>query len=1134
MKKNINYILKIFVTLALATSILIPNIQVFAHNIPSGGTSTDLETIRNEYPELVSMIEVEKTRHPNFEFELFNTGIDWNQFINFQYDAGNFNNPRNLIESNNFTRRGLEWLSPERKAETFDKSHLGDNSGRWKAPSIEAIKYYVDPRTYFARDAYFAFARQDNYQTALNKEQVVNTINNALNSNLALKQAFKNQGETIYAVASKLNLHPFSVTTFLIQENGVVGQLDGVTYYNPMNIGATGGSSYENGLKYAKEKGWNTFEKGLEGGAGVIKRYIDRGQVTEHSKKFDYVAGIGWNQYMQNIEAPIQHQSYEKRNFEKIDPGLQNRYVFRIPLFNNMPKYASPIPSPQLAENETIGEITTSVGIKVRILPTVKSEHVTTLPYDSRFILLQYVDAQDTESSIYKWAKIRIGQDIRYMPTGDSEGSWVRMLDKQKTRVKLPSLTNTLVYNGSVQTALLTELDEKYITVTDNKATNAGQYTLKLALKDKEKTVWDDGSIDDKTITWNIAKKTGIMVDIVGNEKTSKYTGNMITLTGYQAASSESIYTENDFVAENIPTISQKEPGIYLMNLTENNFRNTNNNFENVKFNIVADGKLIIQEKQQLTLKVPTVANQLTFTGEEQELLLTNFDESLMSIENNKATNAGLYQAKITLKNTEITKWEDGTKEPKNIAWKIAKKEIVIPEKLEDFKYNSLEQELKFKNLDKNFVNVTNNKYTEIGTYTAILSLKDTVNTTWIDKTIENKNIVWNINKPKVKIPNIITNYIYDTTLQQLELNNYDELLMTIENDKAKDAGTYKAKVSLKDTTHYVWEDDTTDAKEITWYINKKEGVIVNIIGNSKTEIYDGKEKQIEGYIVNIDDSIYLKDDFKFEGQAIAKGTEIGKYEMNLQAKNFKNLNSNFDRVTFKITNGVLNIKNKEEEVKLVPNPNNKENKTNNNIDTNNNQNTPVNSNNNITRNTQKNNTSIANSTINIQAENNINNTKIEEKVNTYKVLNGENQKFNPLKLQKISFRIDASSEALKKVFLDGAEISKENYEITKETISDKSGSTIITLKDEFARKLSEGTHNLKLEYLEDKTVKIAFIIENKADKNILNAAKSIDNNKNTDNKIKTNSDTVIYIGIGIISIIVLGIGYIIFKKENN
>ena len=85
--------------------------------------------------------------------------------------------------------------------------------------------------------------------------------------------------------------------------------------------------------------------------------------------------------------------------------------------------------------------------------------------------------------------------------------------------------------------------------------------------------------------------------------------------------------------------------------------------------------------------------------------------------------------------------------------------------------------------------------------------------------------------------------------------------------------------------------------------------VVVTITGHSDSVEYDGNEKSVSGYDVSITEgSKYTTDDFTFNGNAEAKGTEAGTYSMGLNADQFTNTNDNYTQVTFIVNDGTLTI----------------------------------------------------------------------------------------------------------------------------------------------------------------------------------------------------------------------------------
>ncbi|MBO5906470.1 MAG: leucine-rich repeat protein, partial [Kiritimatiellae bacterium] len=90
--------------------------------------------------------------------------------------------------------------------------------------------------------------------------------------------------------------------------------------------------------------------------------------------------------------------------------------------------------------------------------------------------------------------------------------------------------------------------------------------------------------------------------------------------------------------------------------------------------------------------------------------------------------------------------------------------------------------------------------------------------------------------------------------------------------------------------------------------ITPRTGVVVDIVGNVATNVYNGAAQSIDGYIVAINDSLYKETDFEFVGNSAVSGTAPGKYPMGLLASQFSNKSKNFTEVTFNVTDGELVI----------------------------------------------------------------------------------------------------------------------------------------------------------------------------------------------------------------------------------
>lgn len=88
--------------------------------------------------------------------------------------------------------------------------------------------------------------------------------------------------------------------------------------------------------------------------------------------------------------------------------------------------------------------------------------------------------------------------------------------------------------------------------------------------------------------------------------------------------------------------------------------------------------------------------------------------------------------------------------------------------------------------------------------------------------------------------------------------------------------------------------------------------VVVTIVGNHSSDMYDGTEHSVSGYqISDISNSLYHNDNFVYMGASadtVANGTTVGVYAMSLADSMFRNTSGNFTHVTFAVTPGYEEI----------------------------------------------------------------------------------------------------------------------------------------------------------------------------------------------------------------------------------
>ena len=129
---------------------------------------------------------------------------------------------------------------------------------------------------------------------------------------------------------------------------------------------------------------------------------------------------------------------------------------------------------------------------------------------------------------------------------------------------------------------------------------------------------------------------------------------------------------------------------------------------------------------------------------------------------------------------------------------------------------------------------------------------------------------------------------------------------------KGTNANTYPATFAegtegTVDTTKKYIVTKATDGKLVITPVATQ--VTVTIKGNTKSETYDGIEKTVTGYeVVSISNPLYKESDFTLKQGATDTVTKInaGTYPMGLD---FQNISKNFTNVKFEVTDGSLEIK---------------------------------------------------------------------------------------------------------------------------------------------------------------------------------------------------------------------------------
>jgi len=342
MRKKRKYIFRRITVLFAICMFLLGFVFMPIENAATQVTSSNIEEINTlKYPGIKEAIVSLKTSHPNWNFKILYTGLDWYEVIQNEY-VGHGATPTNLIPANSSTYNN-NWICSICGTKVYD-------TGDWHCASKDAIEYMMDPRNFLDESNIFQFLELT--YTNYSYEQIQNMVNGSFLNNTNTIDAIIDSARTynvnVYYIIARLIQEQGKAGTELVSGNGYNGNYSG--YYNAFNIGATGNTRAEvilNGLKRAQKEGWTSLETAIKGGTRIIaKNYIARGQNTLYLQKFDVESSDGTlytHQYMQNLLAAKNEASRITKVVNNL--GIDNSYNFIIPVYENMPRFTETEPN---------------------------------------------------------------------------------------------------------------------------------------------------------------------------------------------------------------------------------------------------------------------------------------------------------------------------------------------------------------------------------------------------------------------------------------------------------------------------------------------------------------------------------------------------------------------------------------------------------------------------------------------------------------------------------------------------------------------------------------------------------------------------------------------------------------------
>ena len=427
-----------------------------------------------------------------------------------------------------------------------------------------------------------------------------------------------------------------------------------------------------------------------------------------------------------------------------------------------------------------------------------------------------------------------------------------------------------------------------------------------------------------------------VTVNITGHTDSKMYNGKEQSVTDYDVTTSNGLYTTNDFEFKGTAKAAGTDAGDYAMGLKASDFTNTSKNFSKVKF-VVKDGNLTIT-KRNVTLKTAdaekvydgtaltkdgvTVGGDGFVKGEGATYnvtgTITNVGEKPNAFtyklkDNTKAKNYNITETPGTLKVTPVTDKVTVTIKENDKNAKYDGKEHTDS----GYTVKSISNKLYSKD-DFTFSGTAEVKGTDAGTYDMNVEATDFTNTsnnfTNVEFVVEGGQLI--ISKRDVTLTSGSAEKVYDgTPLTKDKVTVSGDGFVDGEGAEYNVTGSQTKAGSSDNEFTYTLKDNTkkdnyniTVAKGTLTVTQDKNEVVVTITGHTNSAKYDGKDHTAKGYDVSINNKKYHASDFTFKGTDNVTKKDAGTYPMGLKESDFANNSTDFEKVTFVVTDGSLTI----------------------------------------------------------------------------------------------------------------------------------------------------------------------------------------------------------------------------------
>ena len=251
--------------------------------------------------------------------------------------------------------KGIETLAngPVRGNRTVAIQGLYEGTVYWSQASRDYVAYYMDPRNFMVNSngvfnpSFFMFL--SGTDTDGTKETGVEAILSTTSMKGAIPGEDTTYASAVFSKSISKGVNPYLVAARMRQEHGsangddlINGNVSGFeNYYNYFNIQANGNDVVRNGLQYAKDHGWDTRVKSINGGIDhLADNYFMSSlhkQDTLYKQRFFFKDGSYYHAYMTSLYAPHNEAKHVYQGYQA-DMDSVSTGVFLIPVYKDMPE----------------------------------------------------------------------------------------------------------------------------------------------------------------------------------------------------------------------------------------------------------------------------------------------------------------------------------------------------------------------------------------------------------------------------------------------------------------------------------------------------------------------------------------------------------------------------------------------------------------------------------------------------------------------------------------------------------------------------------------------------------------------------------------------------------------------------